>query len=84
VSSARPHSTIQRGYAVRHICPEGTRAAPLVNRANLVGKQVIALASYRCRALSPRIVAAAGDAKHAAQQGDGMIGLLRLNEREHR
>jgi len=55
-----------------------------VNRANLVGEGEIALGARRCRSLSPRVVAAAGDAKHAAQQGDRMIRLLHLDECEHR
>src|SRR6478672_9655089 len=52
--------------------------------ANLRGEHMIALCACRGRSLPPSIIAAARDAEHTAQQRDGMMRLLRLDEPEDR
>ena len=58
--------------------------APFMNRPNPLGEHEIALRACRGRSLPPGVIAAARDAEHTAQQGDGIIRLLHLDEREHR
>src|SRR4051812_38777133 len=59
-------------------------ATPLMNHPNLLGEGEIAAGTRRCRTLPPGIVAAPRDAEQTTQPGNRMIGLLRLDEREHR
>ena len=62
------------------VCP----ATPLVNRPDPRSKHAITLCACRCWSLPPGVIAAARNAEQSAQQGDRVIGLLRLDKREHR
>src|SRR5262245_32781149 len=59
-------------------------AAPLVDRPDALGQREIVAGTCRGRSLPPGVVATARDAEEPTQLGNGMMRLLRRDERERR
>src|SRR5579885_199773 len=80
---ARATDTVVTQFGMDARCPIRA-AAPLMDRPDALGEHAIALRACRERSLPPRVVAAARDTEQTAQDRDGIVRLLRLDEPEDR